>query len=206
MSTAETGYVFSWADGNLPPLSDTLNSLRGIGWLPEEQSWWFAWNELQILLPQRLGDLAALPTDWDELRVFSAQAELRQVRQGRGWQRLLLTETRQLPPGISGWQPFGTHYRVEPSLHILWGRRLRVAGGEKRGEVLFPRPLEYDVAGETAPYDQALVADVFLYYDAEARLQAARYVRLRHLPACADVARVRPLPCFLSGGSYDTTD
>lgn len=194
MSTPESGYIFGWAGESLPAPAETLGVLRQVGWLPEGQSWWCAWNELEILLPQRLGDPAALSTDWDELRVFSPQAEFRQVRRGTGWRCALLAETPALPAALSGWQPLGTPYRVVSGLRVLWGRRLRLSGGETRGEVLFPRRLDYDVAGESPPYDQkALVADVRMYYDAEARLQAVRYAGLRHLPPGTVV--VRPLPC-----------
>ena len=196
MSTPKSGYIFGWAGAIPPALAEALNALQQTGWLPQAQSWWYAWNELEILLPQRLGDLAALPADWDELRVFSAQAEFRQVRQGRDRRQVLLAETDDLPAALSGWTLLGAPCQVTSSLRILWGRRLRMPGGEKRGEVLFPRPLEYDLAGEAAPYDQAVVADVRLYYDAEARLRTARYAGLRHLPRGTDAATVRPLPCL----------
>jgi len=207
MSTARRGYIFEWADTSLPPLAEALNALREERWLPENETWWCAWNELEILLPQRLGDPAALPTDWDELRVFSGQVEFRQVRQGRGWRRALLAETDRLPSRLSGWQALDPPYWVVPSLRILWGRRLRTSAGEQRGEVLFPRSLAYDLAGEVPPYDQrAVVADVQLYYDAEARLRTTRYAGLRHLPPGADIARVQPLSYFrLEGGPHDTT-
>lgn len=196
MSASESGYIFGWAGESLPALAEILNALQQTGWLPKEQSWWYAWSELEILLPQRLSDPVALPADWDELRVFSAQAEFRQVRHGRGWRQVLLAETADVPAALSGWTLLGAPYRVASSLRILWGRRLRMPGGEKRGEVLFPRPLEYDLAGEAAPYDQAVAADVRLYYDAEARLQTTRYAGLRHLPRGANAATVRPLPCL----------
>lgn len=198
MSTAKRGHIFEWADKNLPPLAEALNALREERWLPEDETWWCAWNELEILLPQRLGNPAALPIEWDELRIFSAQVELRQVRQGRGWRRVLLAETNRLPSRLSGWRALDPPYQVVPSLRILWGRRLRTPGGEKRGEVLFPRSLEYDLAGEVPPYDQkAVVADVRMYYDAEVRLQTVRYAGLKHLPP--GTVEVRPLPCFELG-------
>ncbi len=60
--------------------------------------------------------------------------------------------------------------------------------------VAFPRRLEYDIAGESGHnYQKALVAEVQLYFDDEARLQTVRYMRLRHLPPGHDAARVEPL-------------
>lgn len=202
MSTAQAGYIFGRKSQGSATLAETLAALRLANWLPEEQSWWFAWHELEIMLPQRLGDLAALPADWDELRVFSAQVELRQVRQGRSWRCSLLTETADLPSALVGWAMFGVAYRAVSGTRVLWGRRLRISGGEKRGEVLFPRPLEYDVAGETTSYDQALVADVWAYYDSEARLQTVRYAGLKHLQPGADIAMVQALPCFWPEGDF----
>lgn len=185
MSAATNGYIFTWCDDPWPGLAHTLNALRTAGLLPADQSWWFAWREPDILLPQRLGDPTALPTDWDELRVFSPQVEFRQTRQGQSWRRLLLSERDDLPAGLNGWQRLEPAYRVTKGKRVLWGRRLRLPGGERRGEVRFPRPLDYDVVGEGPPYQQALVANVWLYHDAEARLHTARYASLGHIEAGA---------------------
>lgn len=89
-------------------------------------------------------------------------------------------------------------YEAILSHRIMWGNRLRkpVKEGsgveEARGEVTFPRPLAYDLAGEgTGNYDKALVADVRLYFDDEARLQTVRYMRIRHLPPGDDSIRMK---------------
>lgn len=192
MTAVTNGYIYAWGDASWPGLAEALKALQAAGLLPADRSWWFAWREPDILLPQRLGDPAALPEDWDELRVFSPQVEFRQTRQGPGWRRLLLTETATLPAGLTGWQRLEPAYQATEGRRVLWGRRLRLAGGERRGEVRFPRPLDYDVAGEAPPYQQALVADVRLYYDAEARLQTARYAGLRHVGA--GTLQVQPFP------------
>ncbi|MDW8318511.1 MAG: hypothetical protein RMN53_11810 [Anaerolineae bacterium] len=192
MGATVNGHIFAWGDASWPGLAEALKALQAAGLLPADQSWWFAWREPDILLPQRLGDPAALPDDWDELRVFSPPVEFRQTRQGLGWRRLLLAEAETLAAGLTGWQRLEPSYRVTDGQRVLWGRRLRLAGGERRGEVRFPRPLDYDVAGEAPPYERALVADVRLYYDAEARLHTARYTGLRLVRA--GTLQVQPLP------------
>ena len=191
MKATRQGYIYSW-EGRLPPLSTSAMTLREVGWLREEESWWFAWCELDIALPQQLRDPAALPDDWDALHLFSPHVEMRQIRQGAGWRRVLLTEN-PLPPALVGWTASGGVYSVKASLRILWGGRLRTPGGDARGVVMFPRALEYGVAGEAEQYDKALVADVWLYHDAEARLFTERYGQLRHLAPGDDSALVQSL-------------
>jgi hypothetical protein len=96
------------------------------------------------------------------------------------------------------WENSEQSYQTILSHRIMWGNRLRKpakegAGVEEaRGVVGFPRPLEYDVAGEgTGNYDKALVADVRLYFDDEARLQTVRYMRIYLLPPGDDSVRMK---------------
>ncbi|RMF27537.1 MAG: hypothetical protein D6759_17510 [Chloroflexi bacterium] len=161
--------------------SQLLDSLRGLGLFPQEETWWFAWRETEIRLPGVLREPMDLDDGWEVLRVFSPQAELRLGRRGRGRGCWLLLEEgaeeviNRLPDGavlqqMACW--------VEPAHRILWGRKMVLPGRRTvRGEVIFPRELTYDLDGDRP--ERALVAEVQLYYDREGRLQTSRYVRLR---------------------------
>lgn len=181
MTTERQGYFYGWEGAVPPALFALISPLRQVGWLPAASSWWFGWCELQIALPGRLTDDGAVPTDWDVVHLFSPQAELRWVRRGERWQPVLLAEA-ELPPGLGGWQRCNSAYSARRTQRILWGNRLRLPEGDGRGIVQFPRRLDYDIAGETESLDQAVVADVWAYYDAEERLQTVRYAGLRHTP------------------------
>lgn len=237
------GTIFHWGKEEHPSLTQVVRELEDVGLFPKRESWWFAWKEVEIKLPGLLTDVNELPTDWDVLHIFSRRAEFRQIRRGRRYQWLLLTE-EELPQELSlprvekedepkeekrgflkSFLSFGRNkpkpkaepsgfdhswkakesdkpYKAILSHRIMWGNRLRKpAGGnsedeagveDARGVVKFPRPLEYDVAGEgTGNYDKALVADVYLYFDDEARLQTVRYMRIRHLPPGDDSIRMK---------------
>lgn len=194
MNRAEQGHLYRWEGQEEPRLAELVAALRQAGWLPTGESWCFAWHELDIQLPQRLRDPDRLPNGWDVLRIFAPRIEYRQVRQGGVCRHSLLTEEAELPATLTGWH-LDQVYTIVPSLRILWGNRLRLPGREGRGVVTFPRELTYDVAGEHAHYDEAVVADVALYYDDEARLRTVRYLRLRHLTPGADSANVLPYAC-----------
>jgi len=191
MNEALQGRLYRWERKEEPRLAELVAALRQAGWLPTGESWCFAWYELDIQLPQRLRDPDRLPNDWDVLRIFAPRVEYRQVRQGGVWRHSLLTEEAELPATLAGWR-LDHVCTIVPSLRILWGNRLRLPGREGRGIVTFPRELTYDVTGEREHYDEALVADVGLYYDHEARLRTVRYLRLRHLTPGADSASVLP--------------
>lgn len=233
------GTIFHWGEGERPSLTQAVSELQGVGLFPDEESWWFAWREVEIKLPAQLRDINDLQTDWDVLHIFSRHAEFRQIRRGQRYQWLLLTE-KELPQELclprseqedepieektgffksflrlgrdkpkqkaeaSGfghswdWDNSKQPYQAILSHRIMWGNRLRkpVKEGsgveEARGVVGFPRPLAYKVAGEgTGNYDKALVADVRLYFDDEARLQTVRYMRIYHLPPGDDSVRMK---------------
>lgn len=179
MTAGRHGYFYGWGSAAPPSFPTLIKALRQVGWLPDAASWWFGWCELQIALPGRLTGDSAVPTDWDAVHLFSSQAELRWVRRGARWQAVLLAEG-ELPPDLAGWQRLNGAYSARRTQRILWGNRLRLPDGDGRGIVQFPRRLDYDIAGETERLDQAVVADVWAYYDAEDRLQTVRYAGLRH--------------------------
>jgi hypothetical protein len=185
------GYMLRWAGEEEPGLPALLAALQRARWLPEGQSWWFGWCEQDIRLPQLLDDSAALPVDWDELRVFSSQAELRRLRRGNRWLNLLLCEHEDWARDVEGWALACSYPEVVGSHRILWGKALRLPGGEVRGEVRFPRRLAYGVSAGPDQPKLAVVADVQHYLDGEARLRTFRYGRLYY--AAAGDAALRPV-------------
>ncbi|HIC92887.1 MAG TPA: hypothetical protein EYP09_01360 [Anaerolineae bacterium] len=175
---SERGYWLTLSTDE--PLSGVLAALREKGLFPESQTWWFAWNGLEIKLPGILRDPSELDRPWDVVRVFSPKAELRLARRGHSRGCWLLTE--QSPPeNIPGVEitSRAEDIPVEDGHRILWGQRLRLPSGDARGEVLFPRKLEYDL--DDNDLSKALVADVKLYYDDAHRLLAVRYVTIRQV-------------------------
>lgn len=167
-----------------PPerVSELVAALQEVSLFPEGRTWWFAWNGLDIVLPGKVTDDADLDSDWDVVRVFSPQAELRVGRRGRGrgcW--LLLEEDPQdaLGDQYDAWvddQAPPATFAVEGGHHILAGVKLRLPDGEKRGEIFYPRPLNYGIDDDDL--EQALVAAVRAYYDNARRLATVRYASI----------------------------
>jgi hypothetical protein len=154
-------------------------SLQEAGLLLPGRSWWFAWNALEMALPGPLSGDAELDADWETLRVFSERAELRVGRrgQGRGYWLLLEEEPRQrLEDLYTKWVVNEKEYSVEKGHHLLAGQRLQLPGGAERGEILYPRALDYGVGKDEL--ELALVAAVWNYYDAAHRLATVRYAAL----------------------------
>lgn len=192
MTSEQNGYLYRWTGGEPPDLAYIGRELEQAGLLPREERWWFGWSELTIQLPGRLLDLNAIDTTLDVVHLFSPQVELRWILRGGRRQVALLTENL-LPTTLMNWQRQRTEgsYRVRATRRILWGNRLRLPGDTVRGVVQFPRPLGYDLAGEQALLAEtsvradenplpAIMADVWAYYDEEARLQTVRYARIYH--------------------------
>lgn len=170
----------------LQTAADPAEVLAGLrqqpGLFPEAESWWFAWHATDIALPQALTDPAPLQAAWDVVRVFSPQAELRVQRRGRQRDTWLLLETDE-PAALDltrfqAWQPGEAQsYSVEDGHHLLAGQKLNLLGAEKRGELIYPRVLDYGV--DEAEPGQTIVAEVRHYYDALHRLATTRYAALR---------------------------
>jgi hypothetical protein len=171
--TDATAYIYAWPDA--PPAPDELVAgLRTAQLLPDNSSWWFAWNELELVLPRLLAPDAQLAGDWSALHVFSPQVELRYTRRGGTHRAALLTEIA--PANLAGWAS-PDRYHWQSGWRLLAGARMRLPGGEGRGVVAFPRPLDYGVP-ESDERASTLVAQVRRYYDDQARLRATRYLRL----------------------------
>lgn len=187
-----TGWWLTLSPSRKP--SEVVAALRERGLFPDGETWWFAWRKEEIRLPGLLTDLAPLDEGWDALRVFSPRAELRWGRRGREWGCWLLLEEsleKALGDLNETWVIARASCPVGGSHRILWGRRMAMPGGRTtRGEILFPRELAYSVPGDDP--GRALVADVVLYFDAEGRLQTARYARLRLVVPSADALPVEP--------------
>lgn len=192
MTDAQTGYIYGWP-GELPPLDDLLARLDALGLLSAGAAWWFGWSEQEIALPRPLVDLAPLAEPWDALHVCAPAAELRLTRRGRAYRAALLTETAS--GGAGGWVE-AERYHAVAGRRLLAGTRLRLPGGEQRGVVAFPRPLDYGVDDPAGPQPTTLVADVVLYEDDAGRLRATRYARLRPVPTGS--LQVRPYPAIAS--------
>ena len=163
-----------------PPerVTELVAALQEIGLFPEGDTWWFAWDALDIVLPSLLTPGANVDGDWDVLRVFAERAELRVGRRagGRGYW-LLLEEKPETTLGhlYDTWvESKSTGYSVEEGSHVLAGVRLRLPDGEKRGEIIYPRPLNYGI--DDNDLEKALVAGVRAYYDDTYRLITVRYV------------------------------
>jgi len=171
-------------------LSELVAALREEGLFPEDETRWFAWNGLEIKLPGILRDFSELDKSWDVVRVFSPRAELRLARRGRGRGCWLLTEQEPVEsvPGVE--IVSRAEFAVEDGHRILWGQKLRLPDGEARGEVIFPRKLEYDLDDDD--FNKALAADVKFYYDRAHRLLAVRYVRIRRVDP--GEIKVEPFP------------
>ena len=183
MTSEQNGYLYQWCGSDPPDLVRIGGTLQQAGLLPATASWWFGWHELAIQLPGRLHDLHTVPTTWDVVHLFSPHVEVRWLRRGDRRQVSLLTEG-YLPVGLTAWQaaPGQTGYTARRTTRILWGNQMNLLGETVRGVIQFPRRLDYDLADETAQQNQAVMAEVWAYYDNEERLQTVRYARLYHQP------------------------
>jgi len=188
---SERGYWLTLSTDNPP--AGILATLRERSLFPEGETWWFAWNGLEIKLPGILRDFSELDKSWDVVRVFSPKAELRLARRGRGRGCWLLTEQEPVEsiPGVE--IVSRAEFAVEDGHRILWGQKLRLPDGETRGEVMFPRKLNYELDNDDL--NKAWVADVKLYYDSAHRLQAVRYARLYQVvPGKTKELKAQPFP------------
>jgi hypothetical protein len=170
-----------------------VKTLQEAGLFPEGETWWFAWNATEIRLPGILDDPADVEGAWETVRVFSSRAELRFGRWGgkSGCWLLLEEDPQEALKDVPGLEVLSeVTPLVENGVRVFWGKKLhRPDGTPFRGEVIFPRVLNYSLPDENL--EEAWVADVMLYYDDEHRLQTVRYARLRQERPGA--MRVKPL-------------
>ncbi len=185
---SEKGYWLTLSTDKSP--SELVALLREKGLFPEGKTWWFAWDKLEIKLPGILRDLSELDRPWDLVRVFSEKAELRLARRGRSRGCWLLTEKDAIEDIPDVEIVSRAEFAIEKGIRILWGKKLHLPDGEARGEVTFPRKLDYDLGAEDL--NKAWVADVKLYYDEAHRLWAVRYASLSQADP-GDI-KARPLP------------
>ncbi|HID56590.1 TPA: hypothetical protein EYP37_08680 [Candidatus Poribacteria bacterium] len=143
------------------------------GMLPSEESFWFAWNEVEILLPRKLNELNEIKGNWDLIRIFSEQIELRTFRLNGEIVNLILIEGESEDEiEIEGTELLEVCPNITNGNRIFWGERMRFSDGEARGVVTFPRVLDY---GIQAPLEMALTAKVWNYMDELMRLKHVRY-------------------------------
>jgi hypothetical protein len=147
--------------------SSAFEGLFAAGLFPAGETWWFAWCEAELRIPQSLADRQSpFAPHWDHVQVFSPLAELRCVRAGRKKIVLLLIEDEnQQKVEMPGIAIEATPYpHVRDGTHILLGERMRI-----------PRRLDY-----LSDQDQPSFACVGVktYYDAQSQLAIVRYARL----------------------------
>ena len=161
-----------------------VEGLQRIDLFPDSETYWFAWNELDIVLPGLLNKDDKLDDPWDVLRVFSKRAELRLGPRGNRRGCWLLMEEEPRSAFGDRYEPLveqdADTYLVEGGHHILAGRKLRFPDGEKRGETMYPRTLDYGIKEDDLK--KALVASVRKYYDDFHRLLTVRYCEILLMP------------------------
>lgn len=194
----QVGTIYRWQGMSTPSVSELLRTLRQVEWLPAKESWWFGWQEFEIQLPSILPTKLEQDETWDVLHFFSPSVECRRFRRGGSYRWLLLTE-KPLPLSFSrDWKASGAYTPIA-SKRIMWGEKLHLPSADhskvevSRGQVNFPRRLDYEVSDEKKNYHKAIVADVLLYYDSAARLQTVRYQSLSHLRLGDKNALAEPL-------------
>jgi len=188
---AHEGFILGFApvEGAKPALSLAYDALGARGLFPEGGTFWFAWCETDIRLPRPFSPELFLP-HWEEVRLFSKQAELRGVRGAAGEEVRLLTEDNSLEKELiaeaGGFVPLASHFKVEPGRRLLVGKAgkiTRVANGRaaRRSETVvaaFPLPLDY---GTELGERQVWEAEVRYYTDSMGRLRLVRYCTLQAL-------------------------
>jgi hypothetical protein len=160
-----------------------LDQLRIGEWLPVAELWWFAMAEDDLVLPSRCTDPAAVfARTWDRVSLFGPRAELRRLARGRGGEVLLLTEG-EAPPELPVKHRAALQFDAfESGIHVLWGEKQHLGKQPAvRGQVGFPRPLDY-LPAESEALQDALVLDVYVYTDPTGQPQERRYAGLRHVP------------------------
>ncbi len=179
------GFVLK-AEGETAELCRMLSE-RGM--LPPEGSFWFAWNETEIVLPRRLEEPDEIEGRWDLIRVFSEEIELRAFRRNGEIINLILIEGESEDEiDLVGTELLEVCPNITNGNRILWGERMRFRGEEARGVVTFPRVLDY---GVQAPLEMALTASVWNYLDDLMRLRHVRYRSIE--PAELGSIAVKPI-------------
>jgi hypothetical protein len=161
-----------------------LDPLREAGLLPADALWWFALAEDELVLPSRCDDLPRVfARPWERVSLFGPRAELRWQARGRHGSILLLLEAER-PPDLP-LPRAGQEARFpvcEPGIHLLWGEKQHLGNRRGRGQVGFPRPLDYLADEPEAALEEACVLDVWRYSNPGHARQALRYAGVSRRP------------------------
>jgi len=171
------GFVLRWKGAEENPLVAAYEKIKSQCFA--EKTFWFGWNETSLVLP-RAFDEQALDPEWDVVRIFSPQAELRAQWRGPKKFVLLLTENEELVDALKETFELVETFLAEAGYRVLVGMlpRTPVPGVSQNAliEIAFPTALEYGVS--VGP-DEMLVAEVQLYLDNAHRLHLTRYCTVR---------------------------
>ncbi|GBC92719.1 hypothetical protein HRbin15_01196 [bacterium HR15] len=166
------GSIWRW-EGEPTDALSLWNALN----LPAESAWWFGWHISHIELPQRLPP--ALPSaEWEQLRIFSPDAELRALMTGSTIEYLLLTEQTETLASRQDWQCIAEGFEVRESQHILLGEPSAKSStpSDELVEIAFPRRFCYGIPVQKG---QVAVVQVRHYYDPLGRRRYTRYCALQ---------------------------
>lgn len=166
------GSVWRYTGGE----TDLVKIWEALG-LSAQDAYWFGWSVETIHLPQPLP--SSLPAgEWEHLRIFCKEAELRLYPSSPAREILLLTES--LTPGSSSWACILTNLEVRSGVHPLLGKPSALFGGNLLGEIAFPRVFDYSLP-QPIPKGSRLCACVRHYYDKVGRRLYTRYAGLQAL-------------------------
>lgn len=183
------GYVWHRPAVTIPQVLEELGQLP-----PRGDLFWYAWNEHTLELPGILAQesLTKLNDDWDVCCVFSDDVEVRYryfPREPSCWISCedsspvcqKMHDLAESQSDVSHPKAFQQFPVARKTLRILWGRKLHLAAGVTRGEVAFPRTLQYTLPDKD-DLESAVAVDAFHYVDTVSGQSWIRYARLRLIP------------------------
>lgn len=153
--------------------------------LSGQDKWWYAWNEVELALPDILTGPAQFYHEpaWDRIVVFSRLLEVRLQRLSDMWAEVvILTEDPALKQQLAGPQAEVTEFRaVGNSRRFLAFSRLSLRTAERRvkvawGAVRFPRVVQTGLSPDPSKMSEMPPVQVKQYYNASGELVVTRYV------------------------------
>ncbi|MBE3577765.1 MAG: hypothetical protein IMX00_08750 [Limnochordales bacterium] len=153
--------------------------------LSGQDKWWYAWNEVELALPDILTDPAQFYHEpaWERIVVFSRLLEVRLQRLSDMWAEVvILTEDPALRQQLAGPQAEVTDFRViRDSTRFLAFSRLSLRTGEKQvrvawGAVRFPRVVQTGLSPDPSKTSELPSIQVKQYYNDSGELVVTRYV------------------------------